>query len=85
MLRTDFSGSIKVGDGRTGTLESTPFTLGAGGVTFDYAGAGGYVALCRGAECKKQMCSRKSTAMVKGSFAAAELAPWVGDEVHASA
>jgi hypothetical protein len=82
LIRTDFSGSAKVRDGPTGSLRSTPFQLGAGDITFDYAGAGGYVALCKGEECKKQHCRRHSTSMTAGRFPAAELALWVGEQVH---
>ena len=44
LFRSDYGGSVKVRDGKTGVFRSTTFTLGPGEITFDYSGSGGYVA-----------------------------------------
>jgi hypothetical protein len=68
----------------TGVFRSTTFTLGPGEITFDYSGNGGYVALCKGDECKKFQCDLRSKTMFTagGSFSTDELAPWVGADVY---
>ena len=83
LFRSDFAARV-VGrtDGKTGVFRSTTFTLGPGEITFDYSGSGGYVALCKGDECKEFPCRLKSTTMKPGQFSAGELAPWVGADVY---
>ena len=82
LFRTDYNGASKVGDGPVVTFVSTGFRLGAGEVTFQYTGDGGYIAICKGTECKKKHPRRHSVSMIPGSFAASELSSWVGETVH---
>jgi len=81
LFRTDFSASNKVGDGPQGVYRSSVFKLAAGDITFDYAGHGGYIALCSGTVCKQKHPSLSSTTMKRGSFTAEELTTWVGRRV----
>lgn len=68
-----------------GTYKSSQFVLGAGEITFDYSGNGGYVALCLGSnssKCKKNYPYSSSNIMTQGRFRAADLMDWVGKSVH---
>ena len=77
------SARVKRGDKCTGIHRSSRFKLGAGDVTFDYAGAGGYVAVCRGNECVRGgEAGRKTVSFGKGTIHASKLAHWVGKDVE---
>lgn len=74
MFRSDYgeadeaSKTVRRGDRTSGIYRSSSFKLGQGSVSFEYAGAGGYVAVCRGAKCVRGgETPRKTTALGKGS------------------
>jgi len=70
-------------DKLTGILRSSTFTLAAGDLTFKYSGEAGYVAVCKGTECKKSVgCSSQTVAMAQCTIPASILQEWVGAVVE---
>ena len=83
LFRTDFQGTVKRGDTWTGMYRSSKFVLAPGDITVDYAGNGGYIALCLDTNCKKKRPGITSTTLQQDiAFGASDLAPWVGSAVH---
>jgi len=84
LFRTDYDGTEKVYDHRTGAFESSVFKLKAGDIRFDFAGDGGFIALCLAADvntCKTKRISLQSTKMQRGSFTSTELEEWLEQHV----
>ena len=86
MFRSDYDGSTKVGDGKTGVFESPPFRLGPGKIEWMYAGAGGTIALVDATASSSAVllsfaANRQSTTLTPASWTAAQLKQYIDKSV----
>ncbi|CAE8666265.1 unnamed protein product, partial [Polarella glacialis] len=91
---TDSGVRLRHGDKRIGELRTAPFLLGRGEVSWEGAGAGGFLAICRadadvaeGSDvvssggCLERGFRRQSTALEREAFLEAELLEFQGTPV----
>jgi len=84
LFRSDFNGGVKMGDQLQCVYHSSVFRLKPGDITFDYAGNGGFIALCLASDannCKINRPSAESTTLQRGSFTSTDLQEWMERQV----